>query len=600
MMEVFFMPFDAPVVACLAQEIDRLLPVKIDKIYQPLKDEFLFSCYGGGEAFKLLISLNPKYARFHRCDDTKVNPLQPSSFCMLLRKYFGGSKLTAIQAIPFERILKLSFEVYDPLEGLSQKYIWIEFTGKTANLIVTNEQNRIIDCWRRSYPKDSGDRDLSAGSPYELPPTGGRWKPVTISAPEFTLLMAQVPSETSVESFLLKHWYGLSSPSLREILHTSGLDQKSQCGELLPEQAEALYRSFSDWADALAAGKYQPSGLYDEQGKLQDFMAFTPHYPLSGYSVRPLPSLNAAVVATINFRHDLARLMEAKSNLLRKIRNLIEKNAKKLEKQKQEAAAAEQSDHWRIIGELLTTYGYQIPKGATETSVVNYYDPEGNTILIPLNPALSAQENAQVYFKKYQKAKKGQIAIAEQIAKTQETLDYLESLEAMAETGSTLEDLALIQEELEEKTDTPLKKKPGTKPGKTEAPAKPRQYVTPAGHTLLVGRNNIQNDRLTFKIAGPNDWWFHTQKIPGSHVILKLLPGTEVDDETLNYACQLAVFFSKARHSTKVAVDYTQRKHVKKPPASKPGFVIYDDFKTAIITPDPYLLNTLGIEEEQA
>lgn len=592
------MPFDAPVVACLAQEIHRLLPVKIDKIYQPLKDEFIFSCYGGGEAFKLLISLNPQYARFHRCEDGKVNPLQPSSFCMLLRKYFGGSKLIDIQAVPFERILKLSFEVYDPLEGLSQKYIWVEFTGKTANLIVTNDQNRIIDCWRRCYPKDSGDRDLTAGSSYELPATGGRWQPVTISAPEFANLITQVPPEASVESFLLKHWYGLSAPSLHEILLSAGLDQTSRCGDLTPQQAEALYCAFSGWANPLAAGNYQPSGLYDEQGKLKDFIAFRPRYPLPGYSIAPLPSLNAAVSSTIGSRHDTARLMETQNNLLRKIRNLIEKNSKKIAKQKQEAAVAEQSERWRIMGELLTIYGYQIPKGSTETSLVNHYDPNGATVDIPLNPALSAQENAQVYFKKYQKAKKGQIAIAEQIAKTQETLDYLESLEAMAETGSTLDDLVLIKEELEEKPDIPLKKKPGAKPAKAEAPAKPRQYLTPAGHTLLVGRNNIQNDRLTFKTAAPTDWWFHTQKIPGSHVILKLLPGTEVDNETLNLACQLAVYYSKARHSTKVPVDYTQRKHVKKPPAAKPGFVIYDDFKTAIITPDHQLLKTLGIEEE--
>ncbi len=594
------MPFDAPVVACLAQEIHRLLPVKIDKIYQPLKDEFLFSCYGGGEAFKLLISLNPQYARFHRCDEGKANPLQPSPFCMLLRKYFGGSKLTAVHAVPFERILKLAFEVYDPVEGLSQKYIWVEFTGKTANLVVTNEQNRIIDCWRRYFPKNNNDRDLTAGSIYELPPTGGRWRPVTVSAAEFAQLMAQVPADTGVEDFLLKHWYGLSAPSLREILHSAGLALKSRCSELTPEMTVALYRAFSDWAEMMAAGNYQPSGLYDSQGNLHDFMAFTPHYPVPGYTLRPLPSLNTAVALTIGSRHDAARFNETRNNLLRKIRHLIEKNAKKLEKQKQEAAAAEQSDHWRIMGELLTIYGYQIPKGATETRLVNHYDPEGNTLLIPLNPALSAQENAQVYFKKYQKAKKGQTAIAEQIAKTRETLEYLESLEAMAETGSTLEDLALIQEELEEKPDIQLKKKPGTKPGKADAPAKPRQFVTPSGHTLLVGRNNLQNDRLTFKTAGPNDWWFHTQKIPGSHVILKPLPGTEVDDETLNLACQLAVYYSKARHSTKVPVDYTQRKHVKKPPAAKPGFVIYDDFKTAIITPDPHLLKILGIEKEQA
>jgi predicted ribosome quality control (RQC) complex YloA/Tae2 family protein len=316
-----------------------------------------------------------------------------------------------------------------------------------------------------------------------------------------------------------------------------------------------------------------------------------------------LDSLNKAVADTIGIHHDAVRFLEIRQNVLHKIGAQLEKNRKKLSKQTREADQAEQSETLRITGELLTIYGYQINKGTQEIALPNHYDPDGSKITIRLNPALTANENAQHYFKKYQKAKKGQLAIAEQIAKTKEVIDYLESLEAMAETATAPEDLELIIEEIEEHPTVGRPAKSGSKSGKNnkskkpDAPAKPRQFTSPAGHLIWVGRNNLQNDRLTFKMAAPVDWWFHTQKIPGSHVILKLLPGIEIDDETINYACQLAVYFSKGRPSTKVPVDFTQRKNVKKPPASKPGFVIYDYFKTAIITPDPEILRKLGVED---
>lgn len=595
------MPLDAPVLACIAGEIHKLLPVKIDKIHQPYGDEFLFSCFGMGESFKLLISLNSQHGRCHIFTGSRENPVHPSAFCMLLRKHFGGSKLVAAAAVPFERMLKLTFEVYDPFKGLSQKLIYLELTGKSANLIIATEQGQIIDAWRKSDPKKPGDREVAAGVPYELPPTGGRWRPVTITAAAFGALIAQLPAEVTIEKFLLKHWYGLSGLAIGQIAAAAALEAGNVCSALNEAQQTALYAAFESWARRVAAAEFTPTVLYDAQGHPVDCSALAVPAPPAGCTARPAADLNQAVAAIFNRRHELARFHEARQNLLRKVGHQLDKARTKLAKQQAEAAQAEQGDLYRVSGELLTSYGYQVPKGGSEVRLANYYDPDGAELTIALNPALSAQENAQSYFKKYQKAKKGQQAIALQIAKTREAIDYLESIESLIGSAQSLADLKLVQEELEQAEGRPvhaktLAREKARKAMRKEAPAEPRQYRTPAGHTILVGRNNLQNDRLTFKVADPGDWWFHTQKIPGSHVILRPQPGIAVDDATLNFACQLAAYFSKAQNSTKVPVDYTQRKNVKKPPGSKPGYVIYDFFKTAIITPDPALLAQVGVQ----
>jgi predicted ribosome quality control (RQC) complex YloA/Tae2 family protein len=598
------MPLDAPVLACIAGEIHKLLPVKIDKIHQPYSDEFLFSCFGMGASFKLLISLNSQHGRCHIFDGTRENPVNPSAFCMLLRKHFGGSKLVAVEGVPFERMLKLVFEVYDPLSGLSKKQILLELTGKSANLVIANEQGLIIDAWRKPEPKHPGDREIAAGLPYELPPTGGRWQPVTLAADAFAALLGQLPPGVTIEKFLLKHWYGLSNLSIRQIAAAAALEADTVCQELTAEQRTALYGAFAAWARRVAAAEFTPTALYDAQGHAVDCSALAVPNPPAGLSAGAVANLNEAVAAIFNHRHELARFHEAKQNLAKKIGHQLDKTRAKLTKQQDEAARAERGDEYRICGELLTTYSYQVPKGGSEARLVNYYDPDGAELAIVLNPALTAQENAQSYFKKYQKAKKGQQAIALQIARTQEAIDYLESIESLITSAQSLADLKLVQEEIELADGRPAKPKAlarekAKKAMRREAPAEPRQYRTPSGHTILVGRNNLQNDKLTFKVADPTDWWFHTQKIPGSHVILRPQPGVAVDDETLNYACQLAAYFSKAQNSTKVPVDYTQRKNVKKPPGSKPGYVIYDYFKTAIITPDPQLLAEVGVEPPQ-
>jgi predicted ribosome quality control (RQC) complex YloA/Tae2 family protein len=595
------MPIDAPVIACLAQEIDRLLPVKIDKIHQPYPDEFLFSCYGGGESFKLLFSLNAQYGRFHTFDSGKNNPPAPASFCMLLRKHYGGAKLIRATAVSFERIACFTFEGYDSLHGLSQKQIWLELTGKSANLVLTNEAGVIIDTWRKISSRP-GARDLSNGQIYRFPSTKGRWAPVTVDLEHFTALLASLPETVTLEQFLPAHWYGLSGPAVREIIHAAGLTPEMSGRRLDETHAKMLFDAFSAWSGPLRQNLFSPCGIFNPGGTLLDYTAFAVNFPPEHTSVRPLTSLNRTVGEFVEALHESARFREAQRNLTRKIGALLDKTRKKQSKQEAEAEQAEQGDQWRICGELLTTYGFQIPKGRKEVCLINHYHPEAASVSIPLNPALTAQENAQAYFKKYQKAKKGQLAIAAQLQKTSAAIEYLESLETMAEGALTPADLELVKEELEPARQDDKKKKPGNKPtrkaggaSEKESAAKPRQFFTPAGHQILVGRNNLQNDKLTFKIAAPGDLWFHTQKIPGSHVIIKAQPGLAIDDETLNYACQIAVYFSKGRKSTKIPVDYTQRRNVKKPPASPPGFVIYDFFKTAIITPDPEILAKLGL-----
>ncbi len=587
------MPLDAPLFAAVAAEINALLPVKADRIYQPYPEEFIWSCYGMGHSFQLLFSLHSRYARLHLFEGAIDNPANITPFCTILRKHFSGSKLINVASVPFERIIRLTFEVYQEQIGLTRKEIYLELTGKSSNLIITDEIGTIIDLWRKSGSPQSRERELATDVKYEFPSTGGRWQPVTVSRADFMVLAAQVPPDVTPAKFLLRHWYGLSTPMANEIIANAGLNPEFSCNQYSEIDIVKLYESFQHWADSIKNGNFEPCCLYTPEGKPVDCSALSIHHPERGLIAKAVPSINRAVAEVFVGRQEAERFLELKNNWLKKVGVSLDKARTKLGKQEQEAAQAEQGDDWRILGELLTAYGSQIQKGSKFAHLINHYDPDNSEIEISLNPALSVWENAQHYFKKYHKAKKGQLAIATQLAKTKESLDYLESIEAMVLNAANPTDLKLIQEEWDLADNKPIKKANPSK--KKEAPTEPRQFSTPTGHLLLVGRNNLQNDRLTFKIADPSDWWFHTQKIPGSHVILRPKPGISVDDETLNFACQLAVYFSKARESSKVPVDYTQRKYVKKPPGSKPGFVIYDNFKTAIITPDSNLLKALGV-----
>lgn len=585
------MPLDAPLFAAIAAEINTLLPVKIYRIHQPHPEEFILSCYGMGQSFNLLCSLNSRYAHLGIYEGITEKSTIATPFYLQLRKCFSGSKLVNIAAVPFERIIRLTFEVYEEPAGVTQKIIYLELTGKNSNMIITDEDGVIIDLWRKVGAPQSQERELTVDAKYEFPSTKGRWRPVTISRPDFLALASQLPSEVTPANFLLKHWYGLSTVMANEIILNAGLKPDIPCDQYSEPDFDKLYKSFQGWADSVSSGNFQPCCLYDLEGNLLDCSALPVRHPGENLNIKPVPSISRTVTEIYGSKQARERFEKIKAGLLKKVGAVLKKNRIKLDKQEKEAAQAEQGDKWRIFGELLTTYGSQIAKGSKVARLVNHYQPESPEIEIPLDPALSIWENAQHYFKKYQKAKKGRLAIAAQIAKTRESIDYLESIEVMIENAVNLSDLQLIRDEL----DLAEAKHPKQTSKKKDVPSEPRQFQTPAGHILLVGRNNLQNDRLTFKIADPSDWWFHTQKIPGSHVILRPNPGVAVDDEALNFACQLAVYFSKARESTKVPVDYTQRKYVKKPPGAKPGFVIYDNFKTAIITPDRILLNALGL-----
>ena len=590
------MPLDAPLFAAVATEINTMLPVKIDRIHQPFTDEFILSCYGMGRSFKVLCSLHHRYARLHLYEGTIENPTNITPFGTLLRKHFNGSKLVNIAVVPFERIIRLTFEVYEEPGGLFRKVLYLELTGKSSNLVITDENGSILDLWRKSGGPQSRQRELAIDVKYELPSTGGRWKPVTVNRTDFIALADQLPPEVTPAKFLLKHWYGLSAMMANEIIRDAGLGPDLPCNHYSNDELAKLYDSFNHWADSVRNGRFEPCLISNIEGKPVDCSALLIRHPQSGLAVKTIPSINQAVAQVFGDRQSTERFQQLRNNLLKRVSHKLKKNRTKLGKQKQEAAQAEQGDQWRILGELLTTYGSQIPKGSKTARLANHYDPNNSEVDIPLNPAWSVWDNAQHYFKRYQKSKKGQLAIAAQIGKTEEDLDYLESLETMLLNATSPADLKLIQEEWDLADGQHSRRK--KLPKKKEAPAEPRQFQTPTGHLLLVGRNNLQNDRLTLKIADPSDWWFHTQKIPGSHVILRPRPGIAVDDETLNFACQLAVYFSKARQSTKVPVDFTQRKYVKKPAGAKPGFVIYDNFKTAIITPDLGLLEALGVIKE--
>lgn len=582
------MPLDAITLSSVVEELkSHILGAKLDKIYQPTRDQVVFLLRTKEGASRLLLSANPSAPRVHFTRESVENPASPPMFCMLLRKHLAGGRFEDITQPPMERVVDFSLGCTDEFGEPVTRHVILEIMGRNSNLILTGGDGRIIDCVRRVDYEMSKQRQVLPGLYYHLPPSQNKLSPGSATLEDITALLQRISTPTRPDGFLMDHFSGLPPLICRELCF-----RYDPTLEDLNALSSASRYGFGAYLKAefqkLLEGPRMPYLLL-KNGTPWDFT----YLPILQYGAMVESQRQESFSALLDgfyAKRDAAARMKSKSQAtLKTVTNLRNRTARKLQNQRKELAGAADRDTFRIRGELITANLYRMERGQTKLLAENYYDPELKQVEIPLNPTLSPQQNAAKYFKDYNKAKNAEQYLTEQIAKGETELNYLESILDELSRAETEKDLTDIRQELISGgylRNTDKKKRMKT------APSRPMEFISSAGLRIRVGRNNVQNDQLTLKSSYKSDLWFHTQKIHGSHVILSC-EGQQPDEQSILEAAQLAAYYSQARDSQNVPVDYCPVKQVKKPAGAKPGMVIYEHYHTLYVDPDANLADQL-------
>ena len=587
------MPLDALCLSGVVHELQNALSgAKIDKIYQPGRDEVVLALRAPAGNVKLLLSANPSHPRAHLTQISRENPDKPPMFCMLLRKHLSGARLLELVQPPMERVVDLRLEALDELGDRVDRRLVLEAMGRHSNLILLDGEGRIMDCLRRVDSDMSARRQVLPGLFYRLPPAQEKLAPSSLDRAALESALAAAPEESQADKWLLDTFGGLSPLICRELAFRAGgatdarLHQMGEGGRSrLLDELEGLLRSVQE-------NSFTPVML-EKEGHPSDFT----FQPISQYgpavSCVPFPSFSALLDRFYEQRENQERVHQRGQDLIRSVTNARDRAARKIGLQEQELAATRDRERLRQFGDIITSNLHAMEKGMSRLTAADFYDPECPQIHIPLDPLLTPQQNAAKYYKEYNKAKTAESILTLQLEKGRRDLDYLNSvLEAIA-LAEGERDLQEIRQEL---TDTGYLRRPSKARDRGKRVAsKPMEFRSSSGLRISVGKNNTQNDLLTTKQAFKSDLWFHTQKIHGSHVIL-WTEGGQPDLTSIQEAAQLAAWFSQGRASGKVAVDYTPVKYVKKPGGARPGMVVYTTYETAYVAPDGELARRLRVK----
>lgn len=575
------MAYDGITIAGIISELNvKAKNGRIDKIYQPEKDEIILSIRSAGNSLKLLITANPAAPRLHFIEYSKQNPATAPLFCMVLRKHIGGGKIVDIVQQEFERIINIYIEAKNDMGDSVVHRLIVEIMGKHSNIILADNNDVILDSIKHITHDKSSIREVLPNLSYVLPPSQDKLNPLITDFDEFT---GAVKNNGNMKLYevIYKSYTGISPTSADEICRLAGLDSSNVCGLLDENSSRALYNAFEAVMERIRKKNFQPCMYYSDTA-IEDFAPFE----MKKYSTMKIECFSSFSELFDVYYHkkDLLYRMNQKTQDLRKlVSQHIERCVKKQDIQLKTMRDIENREKYRLYGELITANIYNISKGMTGVEVQNFYESDCPALFIPLDATLSPAENAQKYFKRYNKEKRTFAAMQEQIKQNKEELEYLRSVLSFIENCTTEQDVSQIKDELAEQGF--LKKaRLSKKNGRAIKKAKPLHYISSDGFDIYVGKNNRQNDELTLSQAKPYDMWLHTKNIPGSHVIISA-NGREIPDATLNEGALLAAYYSKARESTLVPVDYTPKRYVKKPNGAKPGMVIYETNKTAYITP---------------
>ncbi len=570
------MAFDGIVVANLVYELNQhILNSKINKIAQPENDELLFTLKGADGQHRLAMSASASLPFLYLTKQNKPSPMTAPNFCMVLRKHIANGRITRIYQPGLERIIHFEIEHLDDLGDLCHKILTIELMGKHSNIIFCKEDGTIIDSIKHVSAQVSSVREVLPGRSYFIPDTAHKENPLLTTPDTFQNAVLNKPE--SICKAIYGSYTGISPAIANEICYRAGIDGDFPTASLTEDERLHLFHHF-DWFMAdIREHHFSPNIVYNGKEPI-DFAAVS-CTKYEGYTTERYDLISEVLESYYASKNSYTRIRQKSSDLRRIVSTALERNRKKYTLQEKQLKDTEKREKYRVYGELLNTYGYGLEEGAKQLEALNYYTNE--MITIPLDEQLSASENAKKYFDRYNKLKRTYEALTELILETRDEIDHLESIATALTIAVSEDDLVQIREELAEFGY--IRKKRGDKKAKVKS--KPFHYVSSDGFHMYVGKNNYQNDELTFHFATGNDWWFHAKGMPGSHVIVKT-EGEELPDRTFEEAGRLAGYYSKGRENEKVEIDYLQKKHVKKPNQSAPGFVVYYTNYSLTIHPD--------------
>ncbi len=557
------MAFDASVVKCFVNEANNtIINAKIDKIHQPQKDEIIISLRSNGCNSKLHISANPNFPRIYLTNSKFENPEVAPMFCMLLRKHLVSYKITAITQYDFERIVIIELQGYNELSDLTTKKLVIELLGKYSNIILLDEENKIIDCIKRIDVSTSTVRQILPMLTYKFPEKQNKINPIEANFENITI------NEENPEADIMSKIYGIGKITAREICY---LAEKTNYQTALKDTFDNIKNNF------------KPCVIYNKDSSPLDFSATEILQYDGELNIIYTDTISEAIEKFYYGKALKQKLNNFSSQLDKLLSNNIERCEKKLKIFRQQLLDASGREKFKQYGELITANIYQISDGMSEVTVLNYFDENYPELKIKLLPELSPAQNAQKYFAKYNKAKTTEEQSIIQIEKTEKELNYLETVADSLSRAESIQEILEIKEELtNEGYITAIEQNKKKKKAKTEI-SKPKEYDID-GYTVYVGKNNRQNDFLTLKMARSHDMWLHTKNIPGSHVIIVKKYDEEIPNKVIIEAAKLAALNSKAKSGAKTPVDFTEVKNVKKPSGAKPGMVIYDSYNTTYVS----------------
>lgn len=572
------MAFDGLVIASIVYDMKRLLKGgRIYKIYQPENDELFLIIKNIKETHRLVLSASPGLPLVYFTEINKTNPMTAPNFCMLLRKHISNGRITDVKQPGMERIIEITVEHLNELGDLCTKKLIIELMGKHSNIIFVDDKGMIIDSIKHISHQVSSVREVLPGRDYMVPPDQGKISVSELNPDWMEQVFLKKP--VSVIKAIYGSVRGISPLIAGEISYRAGIDGSAPVASLMEDEQAKLYGELLKLSDLVERHQFYPTIIYQGNEPIEFSSVELTMYP--DMESRKFDSISQVLKTFYSQKEIVARIRQKSADLRRIVINATERTARKYDLQRKQLKDTDKRDKYKIYGELLHTYGYEAKPGDKELTCINYYD--GKEIRIPLDPQLTAMENAKKYFDRYNKLKRTYEALSILVEETHSELVHLESVSNALEIARDENDLAMIKEELVE---CHYMKRHGPKKKKSQGKSRPFHYISSDGFHMYVGKNNFQNDELTFKFANGKDMWFHAKKMAGSHVIVKLETADQLPDRTYEEAARLAAWYSRGKGAPKVEIDYTERRNLRKPPHSKPGFVIYHTNYSMTIEPD--------------
>ena len=570
------MAFDGITIANIVSELKAtILDGRVYKIAQPEEDELLLTIKNHSTQYRLLLSADASLPLIYLTENNKQSPLTAPNFCMLLRKHLQNARITGIRQPEMERVVEIEMEHLNEMGDLCRKKLMIEVMGKHSNIIFTDEKGMIIDSIKHISGMVSSVREVLPGRDYFIPKTQDKKNPLLICGQDFLRDISAKPMPCY--KAIYTSYTGISPIVAQEICYRADVDGDLSAGSLVMEQAEKLAAVFVQMMEDIKGERFYPAIVYEHKAPREYASVALTLYQAD--EKKEYESISDLLQDYYAQKSAVTRIRQKSVDLRKIVQTALERNVKKYDLQLKQLKDTEKRDKYKVYGELLNAYGYGLAEGATSLEALNYYTNE--MITIPLDPMYSAGENAKHYFDKYGKLKRTCEALEKLTKETKDEIDHLESVSTALDIARKEEDLVQIKEELIESGY--IKRKGQNK--KVKITSKPFHFISSDGFHMYVGKNNFQNEELTFKVGVGNDWWFHAKGMPGSHVLVKS-NGEELPDRTFEEAARLAAHFSKGADQEKIEVDYTEKKNVKKPGGAKPGFVVYYTNYSMVISTD--------------